>query len=426
MANALYALCNLVKRYLVSTKTALGRVAVPVYTSQSSWASNLPISKRSWIINVSARANSTRIMTRLSYTTVLAIVAACLLPDLAQAQSGLFSWAENSWPSRTESAGLLEPNLNFPTEESTEIRQVAFEQPVKGEHAEGQLRHFVSEEPAWSDQDFEAYPMLDSSSAASVSLPAYEWSVLPEGLIYKSYMAGVKESRLSAHLINIDGDSEIFDGNLGGRFGVIRWGRDSTFLAEGIQWDVEGSAHVRLDIPEDVDVRSVDFRAGTQLTWSYAANPALRARFGYYHLSSHLGDEFVLKNPGFRRLNYARDVIILGHSYYLSPKLRVYGEVGWAFYHLIADPWEFQFGLEWAPTEKTGPWGEPFFAINGHLREEVNYGGNLTVQTGWAWVGDVPGRTLRLGLHYFNGESSQYSFFDDFEHQIGFGLWYDF
>ena len=33
---------------------------------------------------------------------------------------------------------------------------------------------------------------------------------------------------------------------------------------------------------------------------------------------------------------------------------------------------------------------------------------------------------LRVGVHYYNGESTQFSFFDDHEEQIGLGLWYDF
>jgi hypothetical protein len=254
----------------------------------------------------------------------------------------------------------------------------------------------------------------------------YDWTFLPAGHIYKPYIAGVKESRMAVHLMKNKGDNWLLDANLGGRFGIMRFGDDSDFLPEGFQWDVESSAHVRLDIPEDVDVRSVDFRAGSGFSWTYADNPRHRTRLGYYHISSHLGDEFLIKNPGYNRLNFARDVIFLGHSYYFTPKFRVYGEMGWAFYTKESSPWEFQFGFEYAPNEATGVMGEPFFAIHGHLREEVNFGGNVTVQTGWAWVGEIPGRTLRTGLHYYNGKSSQYSFFDEFEQQVGFGLWYDF
>ena len=32
---------------------------------------------------------------------------------------------------------------------------------------------------------------------------------------------------------------------------------------------------------------------------------------------------------------------------------------------------------------------------------------------------------LRTGLFYYNGESNQFSFFDEHEEQIGFGVWYD-
>ena len=61
-----------------------------------------------------------------------------------------------------------------------------------------------------------------------------------------------------------------------------------------------------------------------------------------------------------------------------------------------------------------------FFAVNAHLREENDYGGNFTVQTGWQWRGRT-GHLLRLGMQYFNGMSEQYEFYNKFEEQIGVG-----
>ncbi|TWT29446.1 DUF1207 domain-containing protein [Blastopirellula retiformator] len=256
----------------------------------------------------------------------------------------------------------------------------------------------------------------------------YDFQLLPTGHIYKAHLANVQESRLSVKIGDLTGyrGSTVLDGNLGGRFGVFRYGNHDPFLPQGIQWDVEGSAKVRLDIPEDVDVRSADFRAGTQLTWSYRERPNHRTRFGYYHVSSHLGDEFLIKNPGYNRLNYSRDVLILGHSIYFSDRVRIYGQLGWAFYTTVSQPWELDFGFEWAPTRATGIRGEPFFAVDGHLRQEVNWGGSLTVQTGWAWVGDDSGHLLRIGLNYYNGNSSQLSFYEYWEQQVGFAIWYDY
>ncbi|QDU30415.1 hypothetical protein ETAA8_55550 [Anatilimnocola aggregata] len=279
----------------------------------------------------------------------------------------------------------------------------------------------VTESPTQQYFDMDQY--LDSHPHISAPCEPWSWHLLPDGLIYKSYLAGAKESRLSAHIIHETDHYALWDATLGGRVGIWRYGNSSRINPEGFQVDVEGSAQVRLDIQNNVDVQAVDFRGGMPLTYGIGQH---RFKFAYYHLSSHLGDEFLIENPTYPRLNFARDVFVLGHSFYWTEKLRLYSEVGWAFYTDVSEPWEFQFGIDWAPTRPTGWAGEPFFAINGHLREELNFGGNLTVQTGWAWVGDENSHLLRAGLHYFNGGSSQFSFYQEHEQQLGFGLWYDY
>jgi hypothetical protein len=144
-------------------------------------------------------------------------------------------------------------------------------------------------------------------------------------------------------------------------------------------------------------------------------------------LSSHLGDELALREPGTleERVNYVRDAIVLGTSCYPHPAWRQYAEVGWAF-HLGggAQPWDAQFGSELSLTTLTGYGGTPFFAVNGRLREEHDFGGDVSVQAGWLRRG-IFGQTLRFGVHYYNGKSSQFQFFDNSEEQIGIGLWYD-
>jgi hypothetical protein len=281
----------------------------------------------------------------------------------------------------------------------------------------------------------DAAVILDERAEPYLALPPVEpspfdnpWGIvcLPEQLIYRSYLAGVKESRMGAQLINRNDDGALMDGTLGGRFGLLRIGPHNQTEGQplGFQIDVEGAAFVRLDPDEDVDVRSADFRAGVPFTYGWGNQ---QIKFAYYHLSSHVGDEFLLKNPGFTRLNFARDVLVLGYSIYPTERLRLYGEAGWAFWNDVSGLWEFQFGVEYAPMRPTGIHGEPFVAINAHLRQEVDYGGGFTAQAGWAWRADGrSGRLLRMGLHYYNGESPQFSFFDDFEQQLGFGVWYDF
>lgn len=250
-----------------------------------------------------------------------------------------------------------------------------------------------------------------------------DWSYqsLPNGLVYRSYLANPKDSRLSTQFIH-PRDNWLWDATVGGRFGVLRYGTRDAVRPEGFQWDVEGSGQVRLDLENNVDVQSVDFRGGTALTYGVGRHGF---KFGYYHLSSHLGDEFLLKNPGFPRLNYARDVLVVGYSIFATPDLRFFAEGGWAFYTSVSKPWEFQFGTEWVPSYPTGPRGAPFVAVHGQLREELDFGGTLTAQAGWAWRGDDSSNLLRAGFHYQNGGSSQLSFYRDFEQQVGFGLWFD-
>ena len=253
------------------------------------------------------------------------------------------------------------------------------------------------------------------------------WTILPEGIIYRSYLAGVNESRLGLHISHVadndDAPGEMFDGTLGGRKGILRYGNRDPYNPQGFQIDVEAAAMVRLNFEEDMDVQATDYRVGVPFTYGWGNK---QIKFGYWHLSSHLGDEFMIRNVGmFTRYNYAKDSIVLGYSQYMNDNLRVYGEASWAFWSDVAEEWEFQFGFEHAPRCPTGIHGAPFYAVNGHLFEENDFGGNISAQAGWAWRADEGGGLFRIGALYFNGSSSQRSFWNQHEKHIGFGVWYD-
>src|SRR5262245_3675857 len=250
----------------------------------------------------------------------------------------------------------------------------------------------------------------------------WRWQILPDGIIYRAYLANPKESRLGTQIFNSTGDGAFWDSTLGGRVGLLRFGTNDPAWPQGWQFDVEGSAQVRLDPDENLDLRSVDYRVGTPLTYGYGRH---RIKFGYYHLCSHLGDEFLAAHPRFTHLNFVRDALTLGHAYFIPEDIPIYRELGYAFHTDVSKEWELQVGFEHAPGRPTGIHGAPFFAVHGHLREELTYSGNLVVQAGWAWRG-TSSHLLRTGFHYYNGLSDQYSFYRNFEQQIGGGLWYDF
>jgi hypothetical protein len=134
----------------------------------------------------------------------------------------------------------------------------------------------------------------------------------------------------------------------------------------------------------------------------------------------------MLKHPTVERINFSRDCLVFGLAWRPQREWRFYGETAWAFMSDGgSEPWEFQLGVSYAPAEATGFRGAPFAAVNGHLRQEVDFGGNVTLQAGWAWRG-AAGQLVRVGLHYLNGTSDQFQFYRHFEQQLGAGFWYDF
>jgi len=276
---------------------------------------------------------------------------------------------------------------------------------------------------------------LDLTSAGAIEGPwktvprsamvpePWTWQAVPEGLIYRSYLAGARESRMASQWVYEKNLGWIWDVALGGRAGILRYGTTDPFQPEGWQLDIEGAAFPRLDMEECLDVVATDYRFGIPVT--YGRGP-YQTKLAFYHLSSHLGDEYMLKHPGAARINFSRNALVWGHSYFWTNDVRLYGEVGWA---VEADggsrPWEFQFGVDYSPAAPSGVKPVPFVAVNSHLREEVDFGGNLVLQTGLQWRGTT-GHLFRMGMQYYTGKTDQYEFFRSSENKVGLAMWYDF
>jgi hypothetical protein len=255
--------------------------------------------------------------------------------------------------------------------------------------------------------------------------PCWTWQVLPDGLIYRSYLAGTKEPRLSGTFFHEKDAGWLLDVGFGGRVGMLRLGTTDDGWPRGWQVDLEGAAFPRLNLQHNWDMESADFRFGVPLTYGTSR---VQAKLAYYHLSSHLGDELILRTgrSAASRINVSRDALVLGVSVVPRPAWRCYGEMGWAFASDGgSEPWEFQCGVQFSPPGASHVVGTPFLAVNAHLREESDFGGTLVVQTGWQCRGRS-GHLFRVGLHYLNGKSNQFQFLDEDEQQIGLGIWYDY
>jgi hypothetical protein len=269
-----------------------------------------------------------------------------------------------------------------------------------------------------------AQPQMTFPFSAQVP---WTWTLLPDSLLFRSYLAGPKEPRLSSAWLYESDAGWLWELQIGARVGLLRFGSPAGSPPEGWQVDLWGSAFPRLNIEHNYDLDAADFNAGLPLTWRQGP---FQTKVELRHISSHLGDEFLLRNPGFQRLNYVRDSFATGFGYFPTPNLRLYVDAEYAFNRDGgAEPWQFQFGAEYSPQPVVhwlGWAGTPFAALNGSLREEVDFGGGLNVVAGWQLRGPESGRLLRLGLQYYNGKSYQFSFFDQHEQLLGVGLWYDY
>tara|TARA_R100001132_G_C3274471_1_gene96680 strand:+ start:6900 stop:8060 length:1161 start_codon:yes stop_codon:yes gene_type:complete len=358
--------------------------------------------------------------------------------NATQGPSQAQRYLENQYENRQQNP----IQLGLPLHQTESIRTVSGQQEIsrnlpplysqarlESDLLPDQIQRVNSGQPA-----FDSYPEFDAMTEPEdmysdsieqlCAESCWGWTVLPTDLLYKSYLAGPKESRMALAILHEKDIGWQMELEAGARVGILRYGSLNDNVLEGWQLDVEGAGPPRLNMEEEMDLDATDFRVGVPLTWRRGA---YQAKFAYYHTSAHAGDEYVERNPGFQRINYVRDAFVLGGGYFPDPDLRLYAEIGYAFNtDGGAQPWELQFGAEFSPVEHSGIFGAPFWAINGYLREEVNWGGNVNIMVGWQWRGDRNNHLFRIGLQYLDGKTMQYAFFNNSEQFVGFGTWYDF
>ncbi len=118
--------------------------------------------------------------------------------------------------------------------------------------------------------------------------------------------------------------------SLGDDFPIYRWidvgghGDLQIGIESGI-WSVFDLDPPKPRLNAGTALVNTDFYVGIPLAYAF---DAWSFRFRLYHLSSHLGDEFLVNNPGYVRKNPSFEAIDLFASYQLLGSLRLYGGIG--------------------------------------------------------------------------------------------------
>lgn len=276
-------------------------------------------------------------------------------------------------------------------------------------------------ETAAKDGDTFRERWIDPDSDSQTWTP----QLLPQGLMYPSYLAGRKEPRLQSIIAYDDDYGTLWDITLGGRAPIFRYGTTDAVDPEGWELELEGAALLRLDWERNRNLAATDYRAGVPLVYG---TKRWRFKTGYYHVSSHLGDNYLMDK--FRpRVHYSRDAILFGLAFKPTEAVRIYAEADLAFHTgETTDPMELQFGFEYSPqfNPNMSNWvALPFLATHAHLYEERDFGGYFAAQTGLQWR-SASNSLMRVGFEYFNGGDDLYQFHHNHQCKYGFGFWYDF
>ena len=273
--------------------------------------------------------------------------------------------------------------------------------------------------------------VAQSTTPAAGAPPSRRLQVLPVGDLFSPLIADPKQPQF--HLSFLVTDSPVFDTQVGAvgfgeTFGLVR--RPGRRPGDGWQLDLAGVVFAQFDMRrQSTDLVNADYLVGLPLTYRHGR---LSARLSLHHQSSHLGDEYLLReNPV--RLNVSYDALQLLVARDLGA-WRVYGGADCVFVHAPAPLKDgiLDGGLEYRrPT--------PLFRTG--TREAARLVAALDVQSwqrgGWvqSWsaragveVGPLGpadqglGRTWSLLLEAFQGPTPFGQFYGETLSYVGLGL----
>ncbi len=214
------------------------------------------------------------------------------------------------------------------------------------------------------------------------------------------------------------------DNVIGKHVGAVSFGDDFIFLRlkDLLYWHGDMDLGIEagifavfdLDHPEAC-MFNTDFYVAALMSYAF---DRWAFRFRLWHMSSHVGDEFLICNPGFDRRNLSDEGIDGFVSYQLGRAVRLYGGLGYIFdrdKEFPEHPFYFEFGAEvraFGGRDRFNKlYVQPFLAMNFRSWEEHGYDLDQTYALGveWSKIQGI-GRKFRLFGEYHNGFSKEGQF----------------
>ncbi len=263
-------------------------------------------------------------------------------------------------------------------------------------------------------------------AAPPTVLKEYQVGVLPGGQLFDPLIADPRWPHFAAAYQSFIGDPQlrnVASVSFGETFALYRDRLAGAWWEVGVQAGV--FALFDLDA-ESKDLVNADYFVGIPLA---ARSQDLSALLRLFHLSSHLGDEFILRSRVRNRVNLSYESVDLKLSYDAGDVLRIYGGGGYLFDQEPASlhPWSAQLGVELrSPWPAAGTRWRPVAGLDLQSREENDWAIDLSLRAGLQIEGVLATRNLQLVLEYFNGHSPNGQFFKQELEYIGFGAHFHF
>lgn len=199
------------------------------------------------------------------------------------------------------------------------------------------------------------------------------------------------------------------------QFPLYRWLNVGLLSTTGdIQFEIEGAVFgIFTQSGHNNTLVNTEYYVGLPLTYAYG-NWAHRLRV--YHISSHLGDEYVKTHKNFKRLNKSFEAFDYSLSYMITDDIRVYvgpGSIIHSDSEMRLKPLYIQYGMDihlnkiqWKEL-----YGRPFLSMHFENAQDTKWKMDATFAIGYEWGrSEHLGRKVRLALQYHSGFSQDGQF----------------
>jgi Protein of unknown function (DUF1207) len=152
---------------------------------------------------------------------------------------------------------------------------------------------------------------------------------LPEDpVLFRPFMADPREIDYSVGWRFNDNalTKNIIGVSFGDSFALYRWCDIGPWHGE-LQIELEGGVWAVFDpVSHSSPLINADYYVGFPLTYAF---PKWQFRLRGFHISSHIGDEFLIDHPGFDRRNASAEYLDFFVSHDLTKEIRLYGGIGY-------------------------------------------------------------------------------------------------